>query len=109
MERRRLMFMGLASALTATLGLSAAARAGMMGDATGLARGPMPDAAAEALASRLPPQADGADEGGVELAQYQRSGRYRRGPRCWNETRNVRYRDRFGRMHVRRVSRRVCR
>jgi hypothetical protein len=52
MERRRLMFMGLASALTATLGLAATAQAGILGDTTGLARGPTPSAEAEALASR---------------------------------------------------------
>lgn len=108
MERRRLMFMGLAGALTATLGLAATAQAGILGDTTGLARGPMPSAEAEALASRQAAEAPEA-EGGVQLAQYQRSGRYRRGPRCWNETRNVRFRDRWGRMRVRTVTQRVCR
>lgn len=109
MERRRLMFMGLASALTATLGLAATARAGILGDTTGLSHGPMPSAEAEALASR---QAAGAEmpEKGVQLAQYGPGpGRYRRGPRCWVETRNVRYRDRWGRVHFRPVRQRVCR
>jgi hypothetical protein len=108
MERRRLMFMGLASALTATLGLAATAQAGILGDTTGLARGPTPSAEAEALASRRGAE-DEASEAGVQLAQYNSSGRYRRGPRCWNETRNVRYRDRWGRVRFRQVSQRVCR
>jgi hypothetical protein len=110
MERRRLMFMGLAGALTATLGLAATTRAGILGDTTGLSRGPMPSTEDEAFAARQAEEteAEGPD-GGVQLAQYQRSGRYRRGPRCWNETRNVRYRDGRGRVHVRTVQRRVCR
>jgi hypothetical protein len=106
MERRRLMFMGLASALTATLGLAVTAQAGVLGDTTGLPRGPMPSA--EALAS--PQAAPGEEaEGGVQLAQYSASGPHRRGPRCWNETRRVRYRDRWGRTRVRTVNQRVCR
>lgn len=107
MERRRLMFMGLAGALTATLGLAAAAQAGILGDTTGLSHGPMPSADAEAQASRQADEAE-APEGGVQLAQYG-SGRYHRGPRCWVETRNVRYRDRWGRVHFRPVRQRVCR
>lgn len=107
MERRRLMFMGLASALTATLGLAATARAGILGDATGLSRGPTPSAEDEALASPQP--GDDEPQEGVQLAQYHGSGRYRRGPRCWYENRNVRYRDRWGRIRFRTVRQRVCR
>ncbi len=106
MERRRLMIMGLAGALTATLGLAATAKAGILGDTTGLSHGPSPSAAAEAFASR---QAAQPEEGSVQLAQYHGPGRYRRGQRCWNETRNVRYRDRWGRVRYRQVTQRVCR
>lgn len=108
MERRRLMFMGLASALTATLGLAATAQAGILGDTTGLSRGPTPSAETEAFASRQAAETEAPDDG-VQLAQYYGSGRYRRGPRCWNETRNVRYRDRWGRVRFRTVTQRVCR
>lgn len=108
MERRRLMFMGFAGALTATLGLAATARAGILGDTTGLSHGPTPQADAEAPASRQAAEAE-MPEDGVQLAQYHSSGRYRRGPRCWYETRNVRYRDRWGRVHFRQVRQRVCR
>jgi hypothetical protein len=107
MERRRLMFMGLAGALTATMGLAATAQAvtmqaataqaGILGDSAGPSHGPMPNGEPEA------------SEGGVQLAQYHSSGRYRRGPRCWNQTRTVRYRDRWGRMRARQVTERVCR
>lgn len=110
MERRRLMFMGLAGALTATFGLAAGAQAGVLGDTTGLRRSPAPGLEDETLAMEPGTVADEA-EGGVELAQYggPGPGRGRRGRRCWNETRNVRYRDRFGRVRVRRVTQRVCR
>lgn len=114
MERRRLMFMGLAGAVTATFGLAATAKAGILGDTTGLSRGPMADAEAEALAAHEAPESETLEDG-VQLAQYPGRGpgpgpgRGRRRPRCWYETRNVRYRDRWGRVQFRRVRRQVCR
>jgi hypothetical protein len=99
MLNRRSMFLGLAGGLTAALGLTAAAEAAPaaivpampVGDATSL--------------DHLP-TADAQEEGDVELAQFR--GR-RRGPRCWNETQRIRFRDRWGRMRIRTVTRRVCR
>lgn len=103
MERRRLMFLGLASALTTTLGLAATAKAGVLGDTSGLARSPTPDAVAlDATDAEML-------EDGIQLAQYGPGRNRRRRPRCWNETRNVRYRDRWGRMRTRQVTQRVCR
>lgn len=110
MMDRRSMFLGLAGTLTATLGLAAAAQAAPvaapLADTANLGHRPAPGAEAEA-------------EGNVQLAQFHGPGPgprgpgpgpgFRRGPRCWNETRNVRFRDRFGRVQFRTVSRRVCR
>jgi len=110
MERRRLMFMGLAGALSATLGLAATARAGIVGDTSGLG-GPGPEPARPATPQSARSEAP---EEGVQLAQYRqgppphRGPRHRRG-RCWNETRRVRYRDRWGRVRHRTVTERVCR
>lgn len=104
MERRRLMFMGLIGALTATTGLAATAKAGTLGDTAGLGRRTSGSAEAES-----PAEVAEQEEGGVQLAQYYSSGRFRRGPRCWNETRTVRYRDRWGRVRHRTVTQRVCR
>lgn len=91
MDRRRLMFMGLAGALTAAIGMTTAASAAVLGDTTGLSQGPVFQADANPL---------------VEEVQYNGRGR---GRRCSMETRNVRFRDRHGRVRMRQVQQRVCR
>lgn len=104
MERRRLMFMGLAGFASATFGLAATAKAGILGDASGLARvNPM---GAEALSAVHDAPGETLEDG-IVLAQHHRHPH--RGRRCWNETRHVRYRDRHGRIRTRRVTQRVCR
>jgi hypothetical protein len=90
MERRRLMFMGLAGTLTATLGLAATAKAGILGDTAGLGRSPLPTS----------PDAESLEDV-IQLALHHRG----RGPRCWWENRTVR--DRWGRPRT--VRERVCR
>ncbi|MBS7809801.1 hypothetical protein [Roseococcus pinisoli] len=107
MDRRRLMFMGLAGAVTATLGLAGTAKAAILGDTSGISRSPVGGSEVEALPAVGEAGVDSVEDG-IVLAQHYRGPR-RRGPRCWNETRNVRYRDRHGRLRTRRVTQRVCR
>ncbi|NKC30024.1 hypothetical protein [Falsiroseomonas selenitidurans] len=82
MERRHLLLAGLA-------GLFA-------GGARARARAALPPAAPDAAGNRAQP------------VQY-RPPPGRRRPRCWIERQRVRFRDRFGRLRLRWVDRRVCR
>ncbi|WP_421990838.1 hypothetical protein [Roseococcus sp.] len=75
----------------------------MLGDTSGLRGGAaLPAVGPEPLVAN----GEDLDAGNVQLAQ----GRHHRNSRrCYNRTRNVRYRDRHGRIRHRQVTERVCR
>ncbi|RVT96865.1 hypothetical protein EOD42_10700 [Rhodovarius crocodyli] len=107
MERRRLFFLGLAgTAAMATAALSSA-EAAPRTPSPALPAGPAEPQ--ELLPENAVLQNEMAEEGDIELAQYYGGPPRRRGPRCWVQTRQVRFRDRWGHWRVRTVQRRVCR
>ncbi|WP_424810943.1 hypothetical protein [Roseococcus sp. YIM B11640] len=108
MERRRMILMGLAGAAVAALGVRPAAAA--IGNVVGAA---VPPPGAEPVQWGPPPgPPPGHPPGpppGYGPPPGPPPGHWRRGRRCWNETRRVRYHDQWGRPYWRNVTRRVCR
>ncbi|PZW51159.1 hypothetical protein C8P66_101381 [Humitalea rosea] len=99
MDRRRLLFTGLAGVLAAAFAVAPAA------EALTLSAHPAPE---PLRADTLPPEPLRAEPLQAEPAQY-RPPPPRGRRRCWTEQRRVAFRDRYGRIRHRIVQRRVCR